>query len=96
MSKKIYNKEFKFKVAIEMVRGDLTVAEICAKYEVAASVAARWRKQLLDNGSNLFAGPISKNSPRSNSGDIEKLHAAIGRLKVENDFLHQVSSKLNL
>lgn len=95
MTKKVYDKGFKFKVAVEMVKGDLTTAEICAKYQVPLSVASRWKKQLLDNGSKLFTGPSSRTSD-SNSADIEKLHAAIGRLKVENDFLHQVSSKLNL
>ena len=70
---KNYSKEYKFKVVLEMVRGDLTTAEIISKYQVASSVLHRWKKQLLENG-----------------------HAAIGRLKVENDFLHQVSAKLNL
>ena len=50
MSKqKSYTKEFKFKVAIEMIKGDLTIAEIISKYQVPRSVLSKWKKQLLDN-----------------------------------------------
>ncbi|MEO0347970.1 MAG: hypothetical protein AAF153_01315, partial [Pseudomonadota bacterium] len=40
---KNYSKEFKFKVSLEMIRGDLTIAEIIAKYEVPRSVVHRSR-----------------------------------------------------
>jgi len=98
MSKhKNYSHEFKFKVALEMVRGDLTLAEIVSKYQVPRSVLSRWKKQLLDNGASVFRG---ENSTGKQAGapasEIEKLHATIGRLKVENDFLQAVSSKLKL
>ena len=92
---KSYSSEFKFKVSLEMIKGDLTIAEIISKYQVPRSVLAKWKKQFLDNGSSLF----QKGKSNVNSGDhmeVEKLHATIGRLKVENDFLHQVSSKLKL
>ena len=47
MSKvKSYSKEFKFKVALEMVKGDLSTAEIVSKYQVPHSVVARWKKEL--------------------------------------------------
>ena len=96
MSKnKSYSNEFKFKVALEMVRGDLTLVEIISKYQVARSVAHRWKKQLLDNGSDIFSNQSSQRKD-ADSPEIEKLHATIGRLKVENDFLQHVSSKLKL
>lgn len=96
MSKnKSYSNEFKFKVALEMVRGDLTLAEIISKYQIARSVAHRWKKQLLDNGSDIFSNQASQRKD-TDSLEIEKLHATIGRLKVENDFLHLVSGKLKM
>ena len=95
--KKNYSKEYKFKVVLEMFRGDLTTAEIISKYEVPRSVLHRWKKQLLENGPDIFAvGSSSKVKKSSDNIEIEKLHATIGRLKVENDFLHQVSAKLRL
>ena len=52
-------------------------------------------KQLLDNGPKIYK---KGNKAREvyNNGDMEKLHATIGRLKVENDFLQQASAKLML
>ena len=96
MSKqKSYTNEYKFKVAVEMIKGDLTIAEIISKYQVPRSVLSKWKRQLLDNGSEIYK---KGNKPREvyNNSNMEKLHATIGRLKVENDFLQQASAKLML
>ena len=90
---KSYNNEFKFKVALEMIRGDLTLAEIISKYKVPRSVISRWKKQFLDNGASIFKNPNQTNQDQ-NKSELEKLHATIGRLKVENDFLQDCSVKL--
>lgn len=96
MSKqKSYSSEFKFKVAMEMIKGDLTIAEIISKYEVPRSVLSKWKRQLLDNGANIFKKGNNSVSTGNNE-DINKLHAVIGKLKVENDFLQQISAKLQL
>lgn len=90
---KSYTSEYKFKVALEMIKGDLTIAEIISKYQVPRSVLSRWKKELLENGAEIFkkGNKISKNSDNI---ELERLHAVIGRLKVENDFLQQASAKL--
>ena len=93
---KNYSKEYKFKVALEMIRGDLTVAELISKYQVPRSVLHRWKKQLLEQGAEIFAGNKLLQKLGSEDREIEKLHATIGRLKVENDFLQQISNKLQL
>ena len=93
MSKKNYTNEFKFKVAIEMIKGDLTMAEIISKYQVPRSVINRWKRQLLDTGSSIFK-KSSNNELISNDKKLNGLHQIIGRLKVENDFLQQASAKL--
>lgn len=94
-SKKSYSNEFKFKVALEMVKGDLTLAEVISKYQIPRSVAAKWKQQLLAKGADIFKS--GQQGYRSqNEAEIEKLHATIGRLKVENDFLQAVSTKLKL
>jgi transposase len=43
---KTYSKEFKFKVAIEMIKGDLTIAEIISKYQVPRSVLSKWKNYM--------------------------------------------------
>ena len=92
-NKKSYTKEFKFKVAIEMIKGDLTIPEISTRYQVPRSVASKWKAQLISDGSSIFS-----NNNRSDSSEnvIEKLHVTIGKLKVENDFLLAASHKLKL
>ena len=95
VKQKSYKNDFKFKVAIEMIKGDLTIAEIISRYQVPRSVLSRWKKELLDNGPGIFK---KGNQPAqaSNNHEMERLHATIGRLKVENDFLQQASARLML
>ena len=96
LENKNYSKEYKFKVVLEMLKGDLSLAEIISKYQVPRSVVQRWKKQFLDNGSEIFNSAKNNSLPSNGNHEIDKLHATIGKLKVENDFLHQVSAKLKL
>jgi len=97
MSKnKSYSNEFKFKVILEIIKGDLTVAEIISKYQVSRSVLCKWKRLFIDNGSAIFKQPSTESSKLAKTKELEKLHATIGKLKVENDFLQESSSKLNL
>lgn len=90
--RKIHPRDFKFKVALEAVKGELTIAQIISKYQVAESLAHKWRKQLIDNGAELFGSKSPPKAPDPTE-DVEKLHATIGRLKVENDFLDRALLK---
>lgn len=85
--RKSYSKDFKFKVAIEAIKGDLTIAEIMSRYQVPESVIHKWKKHLLDGGSGLFAS--KRGHGKQDETDLDQLHATIGRLKVENDFLEK-------
>lgn len=87
--RKKHSKEFKFKVALEALRGDQTIAQLVSRYQVAESLIHKWKKQLVDQGATIFA----KEGPEAPTQDIEKLHAVIGRLKLENDFLERALSK---
>jgi transposase len=89
--RKIHSKDFKFKVAIEAIRGDLTIAQIVSKYQVAESLVHRWKKQLLDFGGDVFEGKKETNS--APVVDIDKLHAKIGKLTLERDFLESALLK---
>ena len=88
---KSYISSFKFKVALDAIRGDLTVAQIVSKYQVAESLIHKWKKQLLSDGDKVFTG--KKERPASPSADIEKLHAKIGKLTLERDFLEHALCK---
>jgi transposase len=90
--RKTHSKELKFKVAIEAIRGDLTIAQIVSKYQIAESLLHKWKKQLLDQGVDVFSQKKTPDSPSNN--DVEKLHAKIGRLTLERDFLEQALCKI--
>lgn len=88
IKKKPHSPEFKFKVAMAAIRGDKTTAELCRDYSVVSSQIFKWKKALLARGVEIFKKGAS--SQPSESIEIEKLHAKIGRLTVENDFLEKV------
>ena len=78
--RKTYSNALKFKVAMETIVGNKTIAEISSEYEVAPSMIHKWKKQLKEEGANIFnmKADVKKNK------DIEKakLYEQIGRLKV--------------
>jgi len=88
MKKKPHTPEFKFKVAIEAIRGDKTTAELCQEFGVVSSQLFKWKKALLEHGSAVFKDGTPTQS--TENSQIEKLHATIGRLTVENSFLEKV------
>jgi transposase len=91
--RKTHNKEFKFKVALEAIKGDLTIAQIVSTYQVAESLVHRWRKQLLDQGNEIFTKDLRGQEEKA-SLDVEKLHAKIGKLTLERDFLEDALLKV--
>ena len=90
--KKNYSNTFKFKVALEMIKGDLTTSELISKYQVSKSVLHKWKNHLLEKGAEAFADKASKS--KETAIDLDSLHATIGKLKVENDFLLKAYEKL--
>ena len=56
-SRKTYSPEFKAKVALEAVRGKLTVNEVAKQFEVHPNQVSLWKKQLLDSVQDIFTGP---------------------------------------
>jgi transposase len=76
---------FKAKVALAALKGDKTLAEIADQYEVHVNQVAQWRSQLLERASDVFATAAERNE--SVGPEVKELHAKIGQLAMENDFL---------
>lgn len=75
----------KFKVALEAIKGELTIAEISAKYAVHATQISKWKKQALEYLAVSFTD--KKKSQENHEKELAELYQQIGQLKVENDFL---------
>lgn len=83
---KNYTVEFKAKVALEAIRGDLTINEISTKYSVHSTQINRWKQQALASIKTCFNGKFEK-ALQSDQKLIDDLYRQIGQLTCENDFL---------
>ena len=94
MTKKTkYSAIFKTKVALSAIREEGTLNELSARYGVNANMISKWKKQALNNMNSIFSGKYER-SEISNDQQIKQLHAKIGELTVEKDFLQDVYEKL--
>jgi transposase len=90
--RKRYSAEFKAKIALEALRGELTVSQLATKHGVHQTMIGDWKRQALDGLVTVFSGKAdAKEGMREE--DVEKLHAKIGQLVVERDFLVKVSGR---
>jgi transposase-like protein len=66
------------------------MAELCQQFDLHKSVIGRWKRQLLENGALAFREPEDSSRRASSPSEIEKLHAKIGELVIERDYLKKV------
>lgn len=85
---------FKAKVALAALKGDKTLSELSQHFDVHTKQISAWRAQLLEGASGVFGGePTTASAP---SVDVTTLHAKIGQLTLENDFLSGALNKAGL
>lgn len=80
---------FKAKVALAAVKGDATLAELAQRFDVHPHQIGQWREQLLRGAADVFAD----GRPAEPPVDVKTLHAKIGELTLENDFLDRALTK---
>ena len=83
---------FKAKVAVDAIRGEKTLAELAKVHDVHANQITEWKNQLLERAAGVF-GADTAVQPKI---DLKELHAKIGQLTLENDFLESSLSRVGL
>jgi transposase-like protein len=82
-----HSSAFKAKVALAAIKGDLTMAELVKKFDVHANQITEWKKQLLDGAPDVFGKVAQKAEDAEET--VQVLHAKIGQLTMEPDFLER-------
>ncbi len=92
-TRKNHPANFKAKVAVSALREDAPISELAVKYGVHATVIHRWKREALASMEAGFSGKLEKNHTE-HEAHLHELHAKIGQLSVERDFLVDASNRL--
>jgi len=79
-------------VALAALKGDKTLAELAQQFDVHPNQITDWKTQLMERSAQVFGD----SSTKANEPDIKTLHAKIGQLTLENDFLEHALTKAGL
>ena len=81
-----FTADFKARVALDALRGDKTIQEIAAKHKVHPNQVSTWKRQAMDGLGEVFSNGADR-ALRDHDSEVHDLHAKIGQLTVERDFL---------
>ena len=85
---------FKAKVALAAIKGDRTIAQLSEHFDVHPNQITTWKSQLGSSASDIFGS--GGGTPATPAVDVKSLHAKIGELTLENDFLEGALTKAGL
>jgi len=84
--RKRYAAEFKAKVALEALKGESTVQKLASRFGVHPNMIAQWKRQAVEGMTESFRSKSGRSDALSEE-QVKELHAKIGQLTVERDFL---------
>jgi len=88
--KKQWSSSAKFEIALQALKGDCTINELCTRHQVAPSQVHAWKKQFLEQGKEVFDKKRAEATNKAMAKTEQKqrqLYEKIGQLTVERDFL---------
>jgi len=92
-SRRNHSPAFKAKVALAAIKGEKTVSELAQLFDVHPNQITQWKSQLQDGAAAVFGSGAAVAAP---AVDVKTLHAKIGELALENDFLSGALDKAGL
>jgi transposase len=87
VTRKRHTAEFKARVALEAIKGEQTLAEIGAKHGIHLTLVGGWKKAAIEGMVATFSSKAETSETAVTEAEVTKLHAKIGQLVVERDFL---------
>lgn len=91
--RKRYSAEFKAKVALEAIKGEQTIQELGNRYGLHPNLITNWKRQAIGNLAETFTTKAER-SRTDDDPQIKELHAKIGQLTVERDFLAKAFGRI--
>ena len=86
---------FKAKVALAAIKGERTIAQLADQFDIHVSQITTWKEHLQEGAADVFGTGVGS-KPSVPEVDIKSLHAKIGALTLENDFLEGALNKAGL
>ena len=87
-----FTAEFKARVALDAIRGEQTVSELAARHGIHPNLITNWKRQAMDGLASVFDGKAGERE-QVRDGELKDLHAKIGQLVIERDFLAKASGR---
>jgi transposase len=81
-----FTTEFKVKVALEAIRGERTISQLATKHQLHPNQITQWKRQAIENLAKAFDDKAA-DAQAGREAEVAKLHAKIGQLVIERDFL---------
>lgn len=89
-----YSAEFNAKVALGVPRGEVNAVQLATKHGIHQTMVGDWKRQAVEGLAGVFSGKSAgQEMAKAAEADVEKLHAKIGQLLVERDFLAKASGR---